>query len=311
MSEAIFTSWNSTHEKLWGNQPVRLQHRLHTSPLFSDATLAELIEHYPRKHYSVVQVGERSGRRVWREGEIGGLSGAQVMETIAAGRLWLNLRNVQKVDNRYAELLEQILDEIRARVGLPAILSRDAGILISSPNAQVYYHSDLSGQSLWQIRGKKRVYLYPPVPPFLSSEQVEKIILSGVEVDMEYASWYDEHAAVFDIEPGEMLNWPLYAPHRVDNHDCLNVSLTTEYWTEPIRRTLMMNFGNALLRQKLGITPRSHAIHGPGFWCKAALQAGVKRSGLLGRRGVHSRPVEFRLDPAGAGRIIEIVPTAA
>lgn len=306
MSEAIFTSWNSTHEKLWGNHPLRLQHRLHTSPLFSDATLAELIESYPRKHYSMVQVGERSGKKVWREGEIGALSGAQVIETIAAGRLWLNLRNVQKIDSRYAELLEQILDEIRERTGLPHILSRDAGILISSPNAQVYYHSDLSGQSLWQIRGSKRVYLYPPVPPFLSPEKLEKIILSGIEVDMEYASWYDEHAAVFDIKPGEMLNWPLYAPHRVDNHDCLNISLTTEYWTDPIRRKMMMNCANAVLRHKLGLTPKSHAIHGPSFWYKAVLQAGVKRAGLLGKRGAQYRPIEFRLDPAKPGAIINI-----
>ena len=92
------------------------------------------------------------------------------------------------------------------------------------------------GQSLWQIRGTKRVYLYPPVAPFLTPEQIERIILSGVEVDMDYAPWYDEHAAVFDLKPGEMLHWPLNSPHRVDNHDCLNVSLTTEYWTDPIRR---------------------------------------------------------------------------
>ncbi len=116
-------------------------------------------------------------KKAWREGDIGGLSGAQVIEAIAAGRMWLNLRNVQKVDSRYAELLEQILDELRARTGMPPVLSRDAGILISSPNAQVYYHSDLSGQSLWQIRGTKRVYLYPPVAPFLSPEKIERIIL--------------------------------------------------------------------------------------------------------------------------------------
>jgi hypothetical protein len=310
MSEAIFTSWDSTHAKLWGNHPIRLQHRLHTSPLFSDGILAELIEHYPRSHYSMVKVGERNGNKVWREGEIGSLSGSQVIESIAAGGLWLNLRNVQKVDNRYAELLEEILDEISARVGLPPVISRDCGILISSPNAQVYYHSDLSGQSLWQIRGRKRVYLYPPVPPFLSSEKLERIILSGIEVDMEYDPWYDKHAAVFDIEPGEMLNWPLYAPHRVDNHDCLNISLTTEYWTDPIRRSMMMNCGNAVLRHKLGFTPKGNALHGPGFWLKAALQAGVKRSGLLGKRGAQSRPIEFQLDPGRPGAIIDIAQNA-
>ena len=50
------------------------------------------------------------------------------------------------------------------------------------------------------------------------------------------------------FKPGEMLHWPLHSPHRVDNHDCLNVSLTTEYWTDPIRRMVRMKSGNAVLR---------------------------------------------------------------
>ena len=82
---------------------------------------------------------------------------------------------------------------------------------------------------------------------------------------MDYAPWYDEHAAVVDLNPGEMLHWPLNSPHRVDNHDCLNVSMTTEYWTDPIRRNVMMNCGNAVLRHKLGITPRSHSLERAGL----------------------------------------------
>jgi hypothetical protein len=306
MSEAILTSWDETrHKALWGNQPIRLQHRLHESPLFSDAALAELIESYPRSKYSIVLVGARNERKLWREGEIGDLSGAQVIQAIAAGRMWLNLRNVHTVDKRYDELLGQILDEFCARSGMPRVLARNSGILISSPNAQVYYHSDLPGQSLWQMRGEKRVYIYPPVAPFLTPEQIERIILTGLEVDMDYASWYDDHATVVDLKPGEMLHWPLNAPHRVDNHDCLNVSLTTEYWTDDIRRTAMMNSANAVLRHKLGITPRSQSITGPGFWLKALLHASAKRAGLLSKRR-DPRPITFRLDPGRPGTVIDL-----
>ncbi|MGH6737151.1 MAG: cupin-like domain-containing protein [Methyloceanibacter sp.] len=310
MSEAIFTSWDARYRSLWGNQPIRLQHRLHESPLFSDETLAKLIETYPRSSYSIVHVGERNGKRVWREGDISGLSGKQVIEAIAAGRMWLNLRGVHNADRRYAELLDQIIDEFRDRSGMPPVIGRNAGILISSPNAQVYYHADLPGQSLWQVRGKKRVYVYPPVAPFLTPEKIEGIILSGIEVNMEYAPWYDDYAVVADLEPGEMMHWPLNSPHRVDNHDCLNVSLTTEYWTEPIRRNVMVNSGNAVLRSKFGITPKSNAISGPGFWFKAALQAGVKRAGLLEKRRKAARPITFRLDPTHPGALIDTVPNA-
>lgn len=309
MSEAILT-WDDKHKSLWGNQPIRLQHRLNNSPLFSDETLAKLIETYPRASYSIVHVGERNGKRVWREGDVSGLSGKQVIDAIAAGRMWLNLRGVHNVDKRYADLLDEILDEFRAISGMPPVIGRNAGILISSPNAQVYYHADLPGQSLWQIRGMKRVYVYPPVAPFLTPEKIEGIILSGLEVNMEYAPWYDDYAVVADLEPGEMMHWPLHSPHRVDNHDCLNVSLTTEYWTEPIRRTVMMNSANAVLRSKLGINPKSNAISGPGFWAKAAFQAGVKRAGLLNKQRAAARPITFRLDPARPGTLIDIAQAA-
>lgn len=305
MSEDILT-WDEKHTSLWGNQPIKLRHNLHTSPLFSEETLAQLIEVYPREAYSIVHVGERTGEQIWREGDIGGLSGTQVIEAIAAGRMWLNLRGVQSIDKRYSDVLEQILDEFRAISGMPPVTARNAGILISSPNAQVYYHADIPGQSLWQIRGVKRVYVYPPTAPFLMPEQFERIILTGLEVSIDYAAWYDEYAVVADLQPGEMMHWPLHSPHRVDNHDCLNVSLTTEYWTDPIRRAVMMNSGNAVLRSKLGITPQSHATTGPGFWVKAALQAGVKRAGLLEKQRKAMRPITFRLDPAKPGALIDL-----
>lgn len=305
MSEAIFTSWEDKHESLWGNQPIKLEHDLHNSSLFSNDTLAALIETYPRNSYSIVHVGERNGKREWREGEIGDLSGAQVIEAITAGRMWLNLRSVHKADKRYADLLDQIIDEFRARAGLPPVIARNAGILISSPNAQVYYHADMPGQSLWQIRGMKRVYVYPPVAPFLTPEKIEGIILSGVEVNMEYASWYDDYAVVADLKPGEMMHWPLHSPHRVDNHDCVNVSLTTEYWTDPIRRKVMMNAGNAILRSKLGVTPTSQATSGPSFWAKAVLQAGVRRTGMLNKQRAAEKPITFRLDPSHPGALID------
>lgn len=305
MSDAILT-WDAKHASVWDSQPVKLRHSLHTSPLFSDETLAQLIEAYPRESYSLVQAGERNGERIWRYGDIGGLSGAQAIEAIASGRIWLNLRGVQRVDRRYADVLDQILDEFHAISGVTPAAARNAGILISSPNSQTYYHADIPGQSLWQIRGVKRVYVYPPTAPFLTPEQFERIILTGLEVSMDYVPWYDDYAVVADLQPGEMMHWPLHSPHRVDNHDCLNVSFTTEYWNDPIRRMVRMKSGNAVLRSKLGITPQSHATSGPGFWVKAALQAGVRRGGLLEKQHKAARTISFRLDPAKPGALIDL-----
>ena len=107
-----------------------------------------------------------------------------------------------------------------------------------------------------------------------------------------------------------MMYWPLYTPHRVENLDCLNISMTTEYWTENIRRRQMLNLANGILREKLGITPRSTATSGAGFWAKAVLQAGVRRAGLLTKEQKAKRPIEFKLDPKRPGAIIDLAAAA-
>jgi len=307
MTEPIFTNWTDELSDKWSKEPLLARHRLHTHPLFSMDALAELIDRYPREHYALVQMGPQgSARRTWREGDIGGVKGKDVIQAIAQGRMWLNMRNVHAVDPKYRELLDEIFEEVRVNVGNYETFNRSCGILISSPNAQVYYHSDLPGQSLWQLHGRKRVYVYPAKPPFLTEEQLENIALFEVEVDMKYDTSYDQSALVFEIGGGDMLHWELNAPHRVENLDCLNVSMTTEHWTESIRRSQMINMANGILRHKAGVTPSSRATEGAGFWAKAVLQAGVKRAGLLKKERKARRPIQFKLDPEHLGEIIDI-----
>ena len=112
----VFTKWDDTHSVLWGHQPIQLAHEMHKSPLFSREQLAKLIENYPREHYSLVQTGARGADRVWREGDIGNLSGDQVIDAISRGGLWLNMRDVGAVDRRYREMLDGMFEEVGAKV---------------------------------------------------------------------------------------------------------------------------------------------------------------------------------------------------
>lgn len=306
-TEPFFTNWQPDTSAKWGAEPMRLEHRLHQHPLFSFETLERLIEVYPREHYSLVHMGAQgSARRTWREGTIGQLSGREVVEAIRNGRMWLNLRNIGQVDQRYRDVLDEIFEELHGRVPGFATNNRTSGILISSPLAQVYYHCDLPGQSLWQIHGRKRVYVYPARPPFVTPHQIEDIALFQVEVDMAYDPAYDRDAQVYEIGGGEMLHWPLNAPHRVENLDSLNVSMTMEYWTDEIRRRHMMNMANGILRHKLGLQPTGLSTSGPVFWAKAALQAGMKRTGLLTKARKERRPIDFVLDAERPGAILDL-----
>ena len=306
----IFTKWDETHSELWSHQPIRLEHEMHSSPAFSMEAIERLIENYPREHYSLVKTGAKGSSRVWREGDIGNLSGRQVVEAISRGGLWLNMRNVGSVDSRYRKLIDQMFEELAVKTPGLDISDHQESILISSPDAQVYYHADLPGQGLIQISGSKRVYVYPNTAPFIRPEHLEDIALFDVEVDVPYKEWYDAHAKVLDLGPGQMLSWPMNAPHRVENLDTFSVSMTISYTNDEIRRSEILNLANGMLRHRFGYTPKSRSLRGPSFFAKAAMQKLLRDGRWIKRERSIRRPIDFRLDRAQPGKIVDL-PKAA
>ncbi len=307
----VFEPWPAHIREVWGRQPTVVRHTLHRSPLLSMAALADLIDSYPRSHYSLINMGARGERRFWKEGDIAGMKGADVIDWIASGRMWLNLRRVDEVDGRYGDLLRAAYDEIAANAPGEAMTNISMGLLISSPGAQVYYHCDLPGQALWQVHGRKRILIYPNTAPFLEPWMLEDIAVLGVEVDMPYHEWFDAYAQGFDLEPGDMAHWPLNAPHRVENYDVLNVSITSEHWSRTIARKHHVNMGNGLLRHRYGRTAKSRSIEGVSYLAKAALQKLSHRSAWLAKQRAGKRPIEFRLDPAVRGGVLPLDPAAS
>jgi hypothetical protein len=307
----IFTKWDETHSDLWSHQPIRLEHEMHKSAAFSMDDLARLIESYPRGQYSLVKTGARGSSRVWREGDIGNLSGREVIEAISHGGLWLNMRDVGAVDSRYRKLVDRMFEEVAAKVpGFEIPKAHQESILISSPDAQVYYHADLPGQSLIQIAGRKRVYVYPNTAPFIRPEHLEDIALFNVEVDLPYKEWYEDYAKVLDIGPGQMLGWPMNAPHRVENLDTFSVSMTISYTNDEIRRSEILNLANGMLRHRFGYTPKSRSLRGPSFFAKAVIQKLLRDGRWIKRERSIRRPIDFRLDRAQPGKIVDL-PKAA
>jgi hypothetical protein len=310
LADAVFTDWTRETAARWGREPLRLAHPWHADPLFSRQSLAEFIERCPASDYSLVRPGLRddSTERRWREGELGGLSGDEVIATIERGGMWLNMRNVHRLDPRFDALLDRAHAELAGHMpGFRASAPR-MGILISSPHAQVHFHADLPGQALWQISGAKRVFIYPPRAPYLPPPVLEQIALTAVEVGIPFDPAFDKDALVFDLAPGQMLHWPLNSPHRVENHGVLNISVTTEYWTPEIRRSQMVTMANGFLRNHFGLSPTSRDISGPGFWAKAAFQAAWRRGPWTKRQRRLQRPIDFRLDRNDARGWVDIAP---
>jgi hypothetical protein len=215
------------------------------------------------------------------------------------------------VDARYGRLVDRMFEEIVAKVpDFEIPKGHQESILISAPDAQVYYHADMPGQSLVQIAGRKRVYVYPNSAPFITPEHLEDIALFNVEVDLPYKDWYDDHAKVLDIGPGQMLGWQMNAPHRVENLDTFSVSMTISYTNDEIRRSEIVHLANGMLRHRFGYTPKSRNLRGPSYFAKAVMQKLLRDGKWVKRERDARRPIDFRLDAEYPGKIVDL-PKAA
>ena len=301
----IIADWEEKNSLLWDQQPMRFFHSLHKSKMFQKNALIELIDNYPRDLYSIIHMGDKDEAKKWQEGDANGLSGHDIFEAVELGRLWINLRNTRSVRSDYGAILDQLFGELGVLLGGREFPSLSIGVLISSPGAQVYYHCDLPNQSLLQISGEKTVWVYPPEAPFLSGEDLERISIFELELDLKYQKWFDDYAMKFILQPGQAINWPLNSPHRVVNGNMVNISVTTEYWTKAAKLRHRINMANGMLRFKYGLDPQSRATSGLGFWLKDRLDAVVSRTGWLEKVRAEARPIEFDIPESNLGSIEE------
>ncbi len=305
MNKTIISDWKPQYAENFSQVSLLLHHHLSETGLFTKERLSKLIDLYPDQKYNITTMGYDLENPLWREGTKDGHSGSQVIDAIERGRMWLNLRTVETVDQEYRDLLNQIFDEFEGYVLGFETFKRKMGILISSPKVQVFYHADIPGQSLWQVEGKKRVYVYPNEAPYLKPKNLESIILGETEEEIPYDRSFDEGAQVYDLKPGEMVHWPLNCPHRVENEDCLNISVTIEHWTDTLRKSFAVNYANGVLRRKFGFVEPSQNLEKWSLYPKAALAVGWRKL-KLDKKSKFVRKVDFKVDPKSKTGIVDI-----
>ena len=136
--------------------------------MFSDDGLASLLDRYPRDRLGVYTMGnDPQNWRTFVRGDAGNLSGEALLKAVKTGRFWLNLRAVNEHLEDYDALKQEMFSDFDARTGQRS-LKQDLGVLISSPNAQVFYHLDRSEiffvkvfskmKKILQKKGKIKVY---------------------------------------------------------------------------------------------------------------------------------------------------------
>jgi hypothetical protein len=217
----------------------------------SDEALSALLDRYPAELFDInLYDYDDDGQSRLRTGARGRLSGAELLEAIKQGRLWVNLRSVEQ---GWPELWQAAMGEfatIQARYpGLKAV--RNAGqLILSSPKARVPYHFDAAGVVLFHLRGRKRVFVYPGDELHLPEIAMEQVVARQTTEEVPYSRSFEADAQVVDLEPGQALTWPFYAPHRVENLDRFCVSLSMDFQTWPTRFRNGALYANAVARAR-------------------------------------------------------------
>lgn len=271
MANSVLKDWDSTKAAAFERENIVAHHNVHEREMFNDEGLIRLLDQYPRERMGIYTMGHHPlDRQSFRAGNAFGLSGEELFRAVHDGRIWINMRNANDFVPEYDELTRELFASIEA--GTPGLktIKHDTSILISSPNAQVFYHFDVPLVALWQIRGVKNVWLYPPEEPYLNDLQLETVVLKETEEEIDFDLSLDAGAQKVRLEPGMMATWPQNGPHRIVNEDMVNVSLSCEFQTVKSLVRANAAYANGVLRRNFGMSPQiakdsAAALYGKAF----------------------------------------------
>ncbi len=272
----------------------------------TDEALAEVLDRYPAELFDInLYDFDDDGQVSLRTGARGRLSGDKLLEAIQQGRLWVHLRGVE---TGHPALWTAAMDEYRQIEGMiPGLRAAgNAGqLILSSPAAKVPYHFDAAGVVLFHLRGRKRLWVYPCDEAHLPERNMEQVVARQTTEELPYARAFDARAQVVDLEPGQALTWPLYAPHRVDNLDrfCVSLSMDFQTWSTRFRNGAL--YTNAVLRSRGGSPRKTGQMGRPELAARWAASLALKRAGALkSRLGSFERDFQPELGVAdGAGAL--------
>lgn len=299
------TEWTASQAASLTSSIVRTRHRLADLDLFTDDGLAGALDRLPRQQLQVFTMGtdpDRPGH--WTPVDVGNASGADVLAAVREGRLFVNARLVDRADPEFESLRERLFAELGAFRGDLVPGSPTLTLLITSPQAVVYYHLDSGPNMLWHVRGEKRVFVYPAQNDFFVERTDLEDIFAGVRTEfLPYRSDFDDAALSFDLEPGDLISWPQNAPHRITNRETLNISLSGEFDTRNSLRRHLVYAANRFFSRSLHLPARSTRESGVASATKRLTYRACRKAGLDRTHPTHEYLTRLQLDLASPGRL--------
>ena len=246
-------------ETAYPARAIRLTHRLTSHPLLDLEALVSLATALPRDavEYNSGNLPIGIAPEDVPAPELGV---AETIRSIEQAGAWMVLKRIESNPD-YARLLDAVLDEITPivtpRTG--AMLRREGFIFISSPGSVTPFHFDPEHNILLQVRGTKTMTLFPADDEAMFDPQVHEAFHRGEH--HRNLPWQEDYAVLGQaimIQPGEAIHVPVKAPHWVQNHDAVSISLSVTWRSEWSFAEADARAMNRVLR-RAGLAPRSPA----------------------------------------------------
>ena len=237
----------------------------------------------------------------WQAVDLGNVDGATLLKVVRDDVLWLNVIDLEH-DQRSRKLQDRLFAEIGQFVPDLVPGTFTSTLLVSSPGTTVPFHLDPEPNVLWQIRGHKRIYIYPALNnAFVSQWAREELFAGTLREYAPYQPSFDEAALTAELNAGDVIAWPQNAPHRVVNLDGTNVTLSTEFQTRRTRRRRHVYCANRFLNRRVHLPV--HATTERGLASTVKIGAfGLARKLRLDKPGV-SPPITAELRLTATGHI--------
>jgi hypothetical protein len=238
----------------WLAAPKVYDHQIHTQGFADDAALADILDRYPADLLDINAYSyDAEGQVSLETGERGRADGATLLAAIKAGQVWVNLRDAHEAHPELWKQIQPAFDAIADDLGVKPI-KVTGQMIMSSPKTKVPYHFDAAGVVLFHLRGVKKLWVYPTDEAHQPQDSIEKVIMRVQAEELPYRMAFDQDAQVVELQPGQALTWPLYAPHRVENQGVFNVSLSLDFQTWETRLMRGAHYANGVFR-RWGMTP--------------------------------------------------------
>jgi hypothetical protein len=298
-STTPLTTWAPTDLDRLASATVCASHRLHRLPMFSDEALSDALDRHPRSDLQVFTMGADPARpEDWTPVEPGEASGADLLEAVRRGRLWLNVLRIDRSDPTFSDLQDRLFEEIGLHRADLEPGSPRSTLLVSSPAAQVYFHVDAGPNILWHVRGTKRVWVFPAHVETLVPRELLEDIFAGVRTEnLPYRPAFDAAAEIHDLEPGAVIAWAQNSPHRVENTSAVNVSLSCEFATAGSRRREYTVLANRFLERRLHTPQLSEREFGLAAAAKRFTYRAVRKLRIERTRPHYEYVTDLRIDP--------------